>query len=193
MIKHSITLTEEEFNRCYSFSKKSAKTQREYRSGGSQVRSVSLVENDTQRGKVAELIVVNFLKQPPFNIENIDLDFEVYPRGVWDSQDFEINGKKMSIKSAKWFSNWLLLETKDIQRGDLYDYYIFVTINKNLKSGEVQGFATKDEILNDVNTLKLTKGQNIPNTETILDADNHARKKNYLHNSEEKWINLIKP
>jgi hypothetical protein len=184
------SLNKSEYDLCLKFSLESAKTQREYRSGGTQFRSIEQIQNDTMRGKVAEVITQNFLKQTPLLVEGITLDFNIYPRGKWDDQDFTINNIRVAIKSAKWFSKWLLLETKDILRGDVYDYYIFVTVDEDFSSGTVKGFATKNEILNDANTLKLTKGDKIPRTETILDADNHARHSNYLHNSEKEWLKL---
>ena len=121
----------------------------------------------------------------------IELDFNIYPRGAWDDQDFVLNGKKVSIKSAKWFSNWLLLETKDLNRGDTYDYYIFVTVDKDLKSGTIKGFASNNDILKDPKTISLEKGDCIPNTSTKLDAANYARHSNDLKNSIEEWNNLI--
>jgi hypothetical protein len=106
-------------------------------------------------------------------------------------QDFVLNGNEIQVKSAKWFSRWLLLETKDILRGETYDYYILVTVSEDYKSATIRGFATKNEILSDSNTLKLKKGELIPGTKTILDADNHARHEKFLHKSVEEWKELI--
>lgn len=182
-------LNEAEYNLCLEFSKNSAKTQREYRSGGTQIRVLNQIEEDTLRGKVGEVVAVKFLGQSPLNITNIKLDFNIYPRGKWDEQDFTLSGKKIAIKSAKWFSRWLLIETKDVNRGDIYDIYVLIVVSKDFKSGEVKGYATKDEILN---ALKLKKGENIPNTNTSLDADNNAIHSKDLHNSEQEWQELIK-
>lgn len=186
-----INLTDEELATCKDFASKSARSQREYRSGGSQFRSLGIIKSDTLRGKVAEVIVRKFLEQHPFNKRGIELDFEVYERGIWDDKDFNIDEKSFSIKSAKWFSNWLLLETKDINRGDLFDIYVFVTSEQDFKSGTIKGFALKDEVLNGPETLKLRKGENIPNTYTVLDADNHAIHSNNLHNSIDDWKRLL--
>ena len=184
-------LTEEEYNKCRKFADESSKSQREYRSGGTQIRTVGQIFIDTLRGKVGEVIINKFLEQEPFNIQNIALDFGVYARGIWDETDIEINGRKLSIKSSKHFARWLLLEAKDIHRGDIYDYYILVLVDKNFKGGEVKGFASKEEVIEpDPDTLFLKKGELIPNTNTILDADNYARHSDNLHNSEEEWIEL---
>ena len=102
--------------------------------------------------------------------------------------------KSISIKSSKHFSRWLLLETKDIKRGDVYDYYIFVTIDlrNTLPSGEVRGFIDKDTLLSDDSiVLHLQKGQKIPRTFTSLDASNYAVHSNNLFNKEGDWRALI--
>jgi len=187
------SLSDEEFEKCNLFAKTSAKTQREHRSGGEQIRGLSQISEDTQRGKVAEIVVKKFLEQDPLDLKQITLDFEIYKRGIWDNSDIEINGKKISIKSAKSFSKWLLLESKDITRGDVYDYYILVLVNKDLRSGKIEGFAFKKElILENSETQRLLQGDFIPGTRTILDADNYARNKSNLHNSTENWQNLVK-
>lgn len=191
MVEHVITLNDDQLNLCRDFSKKTAQTQREHRSGGYQLRSIRTIELDTLRGKIGEYIVKIFLENSPFNISEIRLDFNVYPRGEWDDNDFSINDLNFSVKSAKWFSKWLLLETKDIIRGDLYDVYVFVVVNEDFRSGRVMGFATKEDILHDDNTLKLKKGELIPYTRTHLDADNHARHFQYLKNSLEEWQKLL--
>lgn len=189
-MQYEIILTDEEYNKCSAFAKESAKTQREYRSGGAQFRALAQIESDTLRGKTAEVAAKRFLEQEPLDVKGIELDFNIYPRGKWDEQDFTINGRRISVKSAKWFSKWLLLESKDIIRGDVYDYYILIVVAKDFKSAKVMGYAAKEEILEDSNTLRLKKGEKIPDTETILDADNHARHSRYLHNSEIEWIKL---
>lgn len=191
MIKSRFILNNEDFKLCEDFSKNSAGTQREYRSGGSHFRSKHLIEKDTLRGKVGEFIVKKFLKQDPLSIKDIELDFNVYERGKWDKEDFILSKTRFSVKSVKWFSKWLLLETKDILRGDIYDTYILVAVDENFRGGNVKGFATKDEILYDSKTLKLKKGDYIPKTNTVLDADNHARHSNYLNNSLDDWQDLV--
>ena len=191
-MQYNLILTSDEFERCKKFSEESAKTQREHRSGGTQIRGLNQIEEDTQRGKVGEVIALKFLRQSPLNITEVKLDFDIYPRGKWDEQDFTLHGKRIAVKSAKWFSRWLLIETKDLGRGDVYDYYILVVIAKDFKSGEIKGYATKDEILNGKAMMKLKKGEKIPNTNTALDADNNAIHSKDLHNSDEEWLSLIK-
>jgi len=190
-IKWNFELTNEEFDMCEKFADNSSKSQRENRSGGTEKRDIPKIKGDTLRGKVGEVILKNFLEQEPFNFKDITLDFEVYPRGVWDKTDIKINGKNISIKSSKWYSKWLLLESKDILRGEVSDYYVLVLIERDMKKGDVKGFAWKEEIINEnEKTLLLKKGELIPNTNTSLDADNHSRCMENLHNSIWDWIKL---
>ena len=186
------SVDEEEFGKCKKFAESSSPTQREYRSGGTEFRSVSKIAGDTMRGKVGEIIAKKFLEQEPLAIGDISLDFEVYPRGKWDETDIEVGGKKVSIKSSKHFSRFLLLETKDLDR-DESDFYVLVLVDSDAKSGCVKGFISRDEIMKvGDGTLDLKKGQNIPGTSTPLDADNRARRLEHLHNSEQEWIEMVK-
>jgi len=192
-MKWEILLDKEEIKKCRDFAENSAKTQRPYRSGGSQMRNLRMITEDTFRGKLGEVVCKKFLGQMPLNVEGIKLDFDIYPRGKWDEADTVINGKRISMKSVKHFSSWLLIESKDILRGDIYDYYILILINKNMDGGVVAGYATEKEIVDgDEYTLRLKKGEVIPGTSTELDADNHARHRKFLHNSEADWILLAK-
>lgn len=186
-------LDESEYLQCKQFAEESSKTQREHRSGGTIIRPLYNIFSDTFRGKVGELIVKKFLEQEPLMIQGIKLDFGIYPRGVWDSCDFSLNGVKVSIKSSKSFAKWLLLETKDIDREDVYDYYILVLISQDYKSGVVKGFANKDEIIGASKiSILLNKGDFIPGTQTPLDASNYALKSSDLHNTENEWGNFKK-
>jgi hypothetical protein len=181
------TLTNEEYSKCLKFSEMSAKSQRENRSGGIMVREVGQISQDTLRGKVGEIIVKKFLEQSPLKIEGINLDFDIYPRGKWDDADLKLNNQSVSIKSAKWFSKWLLLEKKDIDRGDLYDFYILVLVDKDFKSGTIKGYALRDDILNGKDTLQIPQGDFIPGTNTVLDASNYARNSANLKNLLGDW------
>jgi hypothetical protein len=188
-----IILEPAEVLKCKDFADKSAKTQRPHRSGGSQIRDLSMISTDTFRGKLGEVVCNRFFEQNPLNITYIILDFDIYPRGKWDEADFLIKNKKFSIKSVKHFSSWLLVESKDIARGDVYDYFILIQIRKSMDGGVIAGYARQEEIVNgDRYTLNLRRGDFIPGTNTPLDADNQARHKNYLHNSEADWTLLAK-
>jgi len=182
--------------KCRNFAVRSAESQRENRSGGSYQRNLEQIAEDTYRGKVGEMVVELFFANDPFNY-SLNLDFNIYERGKWDESDFIIGGKKFSIKASKHFAKWLLLEKKDIERGDIYDYYIFVTIDPpntdgRLMGGTIWGYASLNDILYDEHTLKLPRGEKIPGTSTTLDASNFARHKSFLKNSLADWSEIIR-
>lgn len=193
VVEWLIKITDDEFDRCKKFAGDSAESQREHRSGGTTTRAYEQIVGDTLRGKLGEVAIKKFLEQDPLNISDISLDFKIYPRGKWDEQDLKIHGKTFSVKSSKHFSKYLLLETKDLERGSVFDYYVLVLVDTEQKTGKIVGFVSKEEMEKSTDeTLDLKKGQCIPNTPVPLDADNHARHKDHLHNSEEEWVELLK-
>ncbi len=172
--------------KCMDFAEKSAKTQRDFRSGGTKRRSVDMIVNDITRGKVGEAVVQKFLEAHGIKI---DLDFDIYPKGRWDDGDFTLKGMKFSIKASKAYAKWLLLESRDIERDYLFDYYIFVNVDKNLSGGIVRGYATMKDVLG---FTKLKKGDFLPNTSSVLDADNHGREVTYLSQNWDKVLTDLK-
>lgn len=110
---------------------------RAHRSGGTYVRNNAEIFADAFQGKLAEFAVYNQLyKDHDINVP----DLEVWNLGQWDDTDFIIDGKKTAVKSAKSFSQLLLLETKDWtaqgayipnigKDGGLYDYFMLVRLN----------------------------------------------------------------
>lgn len=115
---------------------------RKSRSGGSVVRSNGEMFCNAFQGKIAEQVLINlFLKE---SIVTSDLDKEVYGKGIWDDVDIIANSKKINVKSAAFFSNLFLLETKDwnnkgeyipnISSGScIYDFFVLVRIKPDLK------------------------------------------------------------
>lgn len=117
---------------------------RNCRSGGQSARSKSEIFQNTFQGKMAEIIVYENLKLNA--IETEEPDFSIHGKGTWDDTDLKANGKSICIKSAAFFSNLLLLETKDwdsegryipnIGLGDAttaYDYFVLVRIEPDSK------------------------------------------------------------
>ncbi len=187
-----ITITDIEYEKCKEFAQKSSSSQREHRTGGTMIRNNDQIFFDTLRGKMGEIAIKNFLKQPPLNFQGIELDFKIYPRGIWDKEDFKIYDKRFSIKTSKHFSRYLLLETKDLERGDTYDCYVLVLVNEEKRTAQIAGYILKNEMLTvSEKTLDLKKGESIPKTGVTLDADNHARHKDDLLNSEYDWKSLV--
>lgn len=129
-----ISLHEKVVVNCLDFAYSMAKNSlhRENRSGGKYNRTESEVFWDTFSGKIAEYTA--YLYFTNLNSKVSDLDFNIYPRGKWDSFDMIVNNKVISIKSTKHFGQLLLLETADWNENGqyipdstiTYDYFLLV-------------------------------------------------------------------
>ena len=111
---------------------------RRYRSGGTHTRKNGEIFCDTFQGKLAEYFVYQRLKSMGINCPRPDI--EKWGLGKWDDEDFLINNKLINVKSMAFFSNLLLLETKDWDKNGLYipnnksyDYFVVVRIKPDLK------------------------------------------------------------
>lgn len=114
---------------------------RRHRSGGRTIRKNEELFVNTFQGKLAEfgffkrLLSAGIVLPAP--------NTSIWGKGIWDNNDFEYAGKKISIKSAAFFSNLLLLEKKDWNEtgryipnsGEYadYDYFIFCRIKPDVK------------------------------------------------------------
>ncbi|MFD0699465.1 hypothetical protein [Myroides pelagicus] len=119
---------------------------RAYRSGGSITRKKGEQFCNTFQGKLAEIVLYDFLRINHSDIKVSEPDFSIMGKGLWDDTDLKINDKfNISIKSMAFFSNLLLLETKDwdqqgayipnLSTGNnaLYDYFIIVRLKEDIK------------------------------------------------------------
>lgn len=111
---------------------------RKYRSGGSHRRKNGEVFCDTFQGKLAEYFVYQELISIGVDCPKPGID--KWGLGKWDDEDFVINNKLINVKSMAFFSNLLLLETKDwdetgkyIPNNKSYDYFFVVRIKPDLK------------------------------------------------------------
>ena len=102
---------------------------RSYRSGGSLNRKNGEIFCNTFQGKLAEFAVYENLKKNNFDTSRPDLKKYTY--------DLNLKEKNIAIKSAKYFSNLLLLEEKDWDNQANYvpnldkkktDIFIFVRV-----------------------------------------------------------------
>ena len=84
---------------------------RKYRSGGSHLRKNGKIFCDTFQGKLAEFFVNKELTRMSINCPKPSI--EEQGLGVWDDEDFSIKNTLINVKSMAFFSNLLLLETKD--------------------------------------------------------------------------------
>ncbi|MEN2402096.1 hypothetical protein GKZ90_0020065 [Flavobacterium sp. MC2016-06] len=128
---------------------------RKNRSGGEAKRSDEEIFQNTFQGKTAEIILYELLKLR--NIE-VDLpDFAIHGSGKWDDVDLKANGKLICIKSATFFANLLLLETKDWDKEGnyipnknvdgatcVYDYFVLVRIKPDIKKMIVENSKDKE-------------------------------------------------
>lgn len=194
-MKYSFQISQDWWDKINKFAYESAESTRKKQSGGKKVRSVKETKRDIRQGKVGEVIIKLFLEL--YGVPNITLDFENYGTGRWDEADMVIGDKSISIKSTKPYGRWLLINTKDINRGDVYDYFILVTIDFSkgkencLPSGVIRGYIDKKRLLSDDPIVKhLKQGEFIPGTRTRLDADNYGVHSNDLYKTE-AWTSLI--
>ncbi|PBJ11085.1 hypothetical protein [Flavobacterium sp. ACN6] len=113
------------------------------RSGGQLHRSDKEIFQNTFQGKLAEIVLYQNLK-----LQNIDVespDFSIHGKGIWDETDLKANGRFICVKSAAFFSNLFLLETKDwdfegryVPNHDnlniaVYDFFVLVRIKPDIK------------------------------------------------------------
>lgn len=117
---------------------------RNHRSGGQINRKSGELFCNTFQGKLSEIVLYTSFLNKGVNIT--EPDFTVSGKGIWDDVDLIINNKKINVKSAAFFSNLLLLETKDwnekgeylpninISSSSNYDYFILVRIKPDIKN-----------------------------------------------------------
>ncbi|PHS13514.1 MAG: hypothetical protein COA86_16810 [Kangiella sp.] len=89
---------------------------RDHRTGGKHMRANGEIFINAFQGKLSEIAVLRLIYKQYPKEEYINLpkpDFETYGLGLWDDCDLSINGKRLSIKSTKFYGNLLLLEKDD--------------------------------------------------------------------------------
>lgn len=136
---------------------------RQYRSGGTNVRTKMEIFCDAFIGKIGESVVVDYLNQKGLSAP--EPDFNTYGKGIWDDYDLDINDKKIAIKTTKHFGQLLLLETKDWnENGDYipnllksgyksYDFFIAVRIKHSLIENLKKEKINKNQKIN-IETLR---------------------------------------
>lgn len=116
---------------------------RAHRTGGLMMRRAGEMFSNAFQGKLAEVCLHSFLTRR--GVECTVPDFGVYGEGVWDGGDLKACGKNLSVKSAAFFSNLLLLESRDYDAFGNYlpnvgkgipatfDYCVLVRISPDAK------------------------------------------------------------
>lgn len=114
------------------------------RSGGEWNRTPLEIFQNTFQGKLAEIVLYENLKCHGIEVEKPD--FSIHGKGIWDEADLKANGKFICVKSAAFFSNLFLLETKDwnsegmyipnhdLSKTAVYDYFVLVRIKPDIKN-----------------------------------------------------------
>ncbi len=182
-IKRIIYLTKEELEKCREFSAKSALQQQEKEYGESKTkpRSEEEIAHDNLIGKIAEVAFSKMMKAD-FNID-IDLDFEYYPRGKWDSQDAEYNGWKIDVKGT-CTGHWMLIEWNKLEFRQKDDElsHLYVMFSVDWKDGNptgrvvYRGYATLARLSKEFpKTEVLRMGSALPGTMLeSLQTDNYG-------------------
>ena len=185
MAERIIYLTEEELEKCREFSTKSALQQQEieYGESATKPRPKEEIARDNLIGKIAEAAFRKMLKEDR-NID-IELDFEYYPRGKWDSQDAEYNGWKIDVKGTR-VGHWMLIEWNKLefrQKDDeLSHVYVMFSVEwkGDAPTGKViyRGFATLARLSREFpKTEVLPRGSALPGTRLeSLQTDNFGIK-----------------
>lgn len=114
----SSTIVNTTFDFAYDMTFAQRGQHRDHRTGGTHQRRNGEIFANTFQGKLAEFALYTSLSSKKIDISQPDLS--VYGLGKWDSVDFIINGKNVSIKSTKSFGNLLLLEENDWDENACY-------------------------------------------------------------------------
>jgi hypothetical protein len=113
------------------------------RTGGVLKRRKGELFINTFQGKMCEFGIYKYLKG--INILSEEPTLDLWKLGVWDDVDLKINSLKLSIKSASYFSNLLLLEKQDWDingqyipnigiKSSNYDLFVLTRLKPNSKS-----------------------------------------------------------
>lgn len=174
-----IRITETQLAKCKEFSEESAKQQQQKEFGQSDIpkRCTKEVARDNLIGKIAEVAFANFLNSK-YNI-SIDLDFNYYPRNIWDDDDASINGWKIDIKGTRQGGKWMLIEWNKLlfrkKEAKLPHLFVMLSVGWDRKADEPTGvadlqgyFPTRRLALGDEVASVLKKGSYLPNTQCRL-------------------------
>tara|TARA_B100000287_G_C20480368_1_gene720886 strand:+ start:87 stop:824 length:738 start_codon:yes stop_codon:yes gene_type:complete len=130
---------EKAFNFAYGMTFGQEGAHRRTRSGGSHQRKNGEIFCDTFQGKLAEYVVYQTFSE--MGVTCPEPDTKKWNLGKWDDADFIINQKSINVKSMAFFSNLLLLETKDwdkigtyLPNNKNYDYFLIVRIQPEIKA-----------------------------------------------------------
>lgn len=120
---------------------------RQFRSGGSHLRSEIEIYENAFQGKLSEFAFANFLYKSTGDV--IKPDLTTYELGIWEDTDVEYNNTSIAVKSTKHFGNLMLLECSDwshngeytnaIDGKKTYDAIVLVRIYPDI-GGQIEYF-----------------------------------------------------
>lgn len=181
----NIRLSQDELARCIEFSQRSAPNQQaiEFGQRSTKARSNYEIARDNLIGKIAEVAFSKMMKEN-YGID-VPLDFNYYPRGQWDDQDAVINGWRIDVKGTRKGGHWMLIEWNKLnfrQRdNNLSHLYAMFSVDwdrtRDYPTGRVsyEGAVSLKKLRPDCQTTHiLRKGNTLPGTHLVLQADNYG-------------------
>ena len=184
---NNFRITEQELEQCIDFARRSAPTQQDIEFGQHDVvpRSVDEVSRDTLIGKIAEVAFAKIMHEN-YGID-IELDFDIYPRGQYDDQDAIVNGWRIDIKGTRQGGHYLLVEWNKLDfrqlENRLSDVYAMFSVgwdrerdlpNRYVKYAGAVTLRALNRNVDWIDTQILRKGECIPGTNAHLQADNYG-------------------
>lgn len=198
-----IKVSSKDIERCVKFSNECAQYQQriEFGQGDTRERSIKEISRDNLIGKLAEVAFAKML-QRGYNI-TAELDFNIYPKGVWDNEDIKIGKWRIDVKGTRSGAEWMLIEWNKLRfrqrENKLAHIYVMAEVGwdrkKNKPTGTVEliGYTHLEELKRGVDgTYILKKGKKLPGKNVILQADNFGRPFRVLHKDWNELIDRIK-
>lgn len=181
----NIQLSQDELTRCMEFSQRSAPNQQavEFGQQSTLARSTREIARDNLIGKIAEVAFSKMMKEN-YGID-VPLDFNYYPRGQWDNQDAVINGWRIDVKGTRKGGHWMLIEWNKLnfrqQDNNLSHLYAMFsvdwdrTLDRPTGLVSYEGATSLKKLRAGCQTTHiLRKGSILPETHTVLQADNYG-------------------
>lgn len=191
---NNFRITEQELEQCIDFARRSAPTQQDIEFGQHDIvpRSVDEVSRDTLIGKIAEVAFAKIMHEN-YGID-LELDFDVYPRGRYDAQDAVVNGWRIDIKGTRQGGHYLLVEWNKLDfrqlENKLSHVYVMFSVgwdrerdlpNRYVKYAGAVTLRALNKNVDWIDTQILRKGECIPGTSAHLQADNYGIEFNKLN------------
>ena len=188
--------------KCLAFSKRSATTQQavEFGQSTTKKRSTEEIARDNMIGKMAEVAFAKIMGEN-YGVP-VGLDFNYYPRGQWDDQDALINGWRIDVKGTRPGAKWLLVEWNKLnfrqRNNNLSHAYVAFTVGWDRETDtpegwvRFEGLASLCKMKSDCKTTKtLRKGELIPGTRAMLQADNYGIRFTDLSKDLDRFVSFI--